>query len=761
LFLSYWKGTTAIITSGNKYRFIRLASLYLAFVHAGAWLAAAHMLRDLASLTTSIIPLNIMDNSIKSMLDLHELFCDDIRNRYPKKRANQIISEVESGLIRLVLPTVGFNLPQGQTKITKSIKCQARDFMAKFSISRLPKAVTRFEAYLPEAPVTESSRNTYGNRVRQWFVWAGQTRYWPGAPMSSEMAAQCAPLSLHGHGSITTVKLTQRRGIYRTYGLKVEEMNPALRQWYEDACTFLSRTNQPGRPFGPIAPYTLRCYSLTWRLILGWQHRYNGVPLEALGPQHIFPMVDLDELEQMTPAQQAKCWRKAQRELETIICGYRDFLIQEMQAFSPHTWHLKLVHTMAAGRVLYADWVTVADDYEQLPLFKTIRAAYGEIQEAVNERQRSMDVACLAQKWPHVPEGSTALEVFQQGVTEPMRLDCRPRTYSRKLRSPRRIAHRFQQFLRVAYMSWIPPLRQQVDRSLKIALSCPIVRPQEVPPDGVYYPLPPDEVRQRNGVGQVDDNYVYHSYVLNGRRYPEGIWIREVRQQKTRKSLGIHRTIIPNRRFDDGSCLYDYQATYLEGLWWPSSQGRKPYAGSDPRYQDTRGEWLSTGRAECKPQHDTVLTDGDGVPWRVGFLFVSPTTGRPYCEYSYLHTIRTNAHRLIGRAVTPHTMRYFWATWAYQVGLSDQEIRSLAFMMGHSPDTLRRMYAKMTPDEQQRPIEDAILARLCRSDSEEDAIPLNRILRALHHLDQAQLRQVSHQVQKLLDGGDAGAMVPV
>jgi hypothetical protein len=171
-----------------------------------------------------------MDKSIKSMLDLHELFCDDIRNRYPKKRANQIISEVESGLIRLMLPAVGFNLPQGQTKITKSLKCQARDFMAKFPISRLPKAVTQFEAYLPEAPVTESSRNTYGNRVRQWFVWAGQTRYWPGAPMSSEMAAQCAPLSLHGHGSITTVKLTKRRGIYRTYGLKVEEMNPALRQ---------------------------------------------------------------------------------------------------------------------------------------------------------------------------------------------------------------------------------------------------------------------------------------------------------------------------------------------------------------------------------------------------------------------------------------------------------------------------------------------------------------------------------------------------
>ena len=693
-----------------------------------------------------------MATSIHSMFDLHELFCDSTHNSFSQKRAAQVISEVESGLIRLVLPPLGFDLPQGQKKITKALKKKAQDFMAKIPISRLPKALAQFESYLPEAPLTESSRNTYGNRAQQWFAWARQTRHWPGAPMSSEMAAQCAPPSLHGYGSITKVRLTKRRGIYRAYSLQVEEMNPALRQWYEDARTFLSRTNQPGRPFAVISPYTLHCYSRTWRLILGWQHHYNAVPLEKLGPQHIFPMLDLDELEQMTPAQKAKCWRQAQRELENIICDYRDFLLGEMKAFSPHTWHAKLVHMMAAGRVLYADWVTVVDDYEQLPLFKTLRAAYGEIQQAVNERQRSRDVACLAEKWPQVPESSTALEVFQQGVAEPMRLDCRPRTHSRKLRSPKRIAHRYQQFLRVAYMAWMPPLRQQVDRSLKLALSCPVVRPQEVPPDGIYYPLPPDEVRQRNDVGQIEDNYVHHTYLLDGKHYPKGIWIREVQQQKTRDSLGIHRTTIPNRRFSDGSCLYDYQSSYLEGLWWPLSQGGQPYMGLDPRYRNTKGEWFSTGRAEFNPQDDVVITDADGVPWRVGFLFVSPKTGRPYSQYSYLETIRTNSHRLIGKAVTPHTLRYFWATWAYQVGLSDQEIRSLAFTMGHSANTLRTMYVKMTPDEQQRPIEDAIVARLSYSDSEKDAISLNRILRGLNHLDSVQLRQVLHQSEKLLGG---------
>lgn len=691
------------------------------------------------------------------MLDLHELICDGIRNIYPRKKATQIISEMESGVIRLVLPAVGFKLPNGYKKITKAVKSEARKFMADFPISRLPKARTQFEAYLPEAPLTPNSRNTYGNRVRQWFDLAEQTRYWPGTPMSSEMAAQCSPLSLHGYGSIETVRLTNRRGMHRPYALKVEEMNPGIRQWYDDARRFLLRPNQPGRPFPAVSPYTCEGYSRTWRLILGWQHHYNGVPLEELGPQHIVPVIDRDEFEQMAPAQQARTSRTAQRDLQEIICGYRDFLLNEMKAYSPHTWHLKLVHTMVAARVLYADWVTVVNDYEQLPLFKTLRAAYADIQSAVNERQQSTDVACLAQKWPEVPAGSTALEVFQQGVTEPMRLDCRPRTHSRKLRSPRRIAHRHQQFLRVAYMSLMPPLRQQVDRSLKIALSCPVSRPKEVPPDGVYYPLPPDEIRECNALGRIQDNYVHHTYALNGQRYPEGIWIREVQQQKTQKSFGVHRTIIPNRPFGDGSCLYDYQAAYLEGVWWPLARGGQPYSGANPRYQQTMGDWLSTGRAEFEPQ-DSLITDAKGVPWRVGYLFISPKTGQCYSEYTYFYSIRTNAHRLIGRAVTPHTMRYFWATWAYQVGLSDQEIRSLAFMMGHSPDTLRRMYTKMTPEEKQRPIEDAILSRLCRSDSDEDAISLNQMLRALPHLDQVQLQQLFHHVRKLLNQGDTGAV---
>jgi hypothetical protein len=75
---------------------------------------------------------------------------------------------------------------------------------------------------------------------------------------------------------------------------------------------------------------------------------------------------------------------------------------------------------------------------------------------------------------------------------------------------------------------------------------------------------------------------------------------------------------------------------------------------------------------------------------------------------AFASSFETTAHRLIGKRITPHTMRYIWATWAYQVELNDAQLRSLAYAMGHTVETLRQMYERCTPEEKRRPIEEAI-----------------------------------------------------
>ncbi|HEY9881254.1 MAG TPA: hypothetical protein V6D29_22555 [Leptolyngbyaceae cyanobacterium] len=49
-----------------------------------------------------------------------------------------------------------------------------------------------------------------------------------------------------------------------------------------------------------------------------------------------------------------------------------------------------------------------------------------------------------------------------------------------------------------------------------------------------------------------------------------------------------------------------------------------------------------------------------------------------------------------------------WATWAFQMGLSEVQLRSLAYAMGHTVETLRSMYERVSPDERLRPIEEVL-----------------------------------------------------
>jgi len=89
-------------------------------------------------------------------------------------------------------------------------------------------------------------------------------------------------------------------------------------------------------------------------------------------------------------------------------------------------------------------------------------------------------------------------------------------------------------------------------------------------------------------------------------------------------------------------------------------------------------------------------------------VFVLPDTGTKADGPGFAGSFEKTAHRLIGKRITPHLARYIWATWAYQVRLNDAQLRSLAYAMGHTVETLRGMYERCTPEEKRRPIEEAI-----------------------------------------------------
>ena len=112
---------------------------------------------------------------------------------------------------------------------------------------------------------------------------------------------------------------------------------------------------------------------------------------------------------------------------------------------------------------------------------------------------------------------------------------------------------------------------------------------------------------------------------------------------------------------------------------------------------------------EFKPHDTCCLTSNQSEAfWSWGYLFPVPDLGTVYTDSTFSNAFAQPAHEWIGKRVTPHTMRYVLATWGFQVGLSDAQLRSLAYAMGSTVETLRKMYERCTPEEKRHPIKEAI-----------------------------------------------------
>jgi len=68
------------------------------------------------------------------------------------------------------------------------------------------------------------------------------------------------------------------------------------------------------------------------------------------------------------------------------------------------------------------------------------------------------------------------------------------------------------------------------------------------------------------------------------------------------------------------------------------------------------------------------------------------------------------------------------------------------------------MYAKVTPLEYQEAIEEAIMARLSLPEGEADKLPLNKLLRAAHHLTSEEQQQLMRHLRKLMHEDDEGQL---
>ena len=661
-----------------------------------------------------------------------QLYFDVIRSQNNDERAERIIGEFRSAVNRYLLPGFGLFDPGEGRKLTAQKVQEAEGIIKTLSVQRLLRTRDAMEQGFDLAQATQASRHTYGNRIEQFLQWAEQQSWWYGSNRFKIQNQCCPKRPRTGRRHPSKISLTGRQGQYLEYRLKLEDMPPVLRNDLAAFESFLLAKRHPQRFSKWVAQETADNYIKDVCLLLGWFCHYKAEPIAVtdITLKDLVPVIDCTAQEVWGPGGRSPVWKAAQGYLRQWLCEYFNFIELTNHSKSPRTPSNRITTLKRLGHFLYRDQVEHYSDFQQIPVFLVLEEmGKAAVQEIQNWNKQKKTVSDRSLKWPDSKPGETALTTIRREIVEPLRLECRPRRQKGDLRDPHVIAQSLLYYLLWMLVSELPPRRQKVYRTMRIALSCPVIRPPDVPIDGFYFPLPPDEYRAKDINNNVADNYLYRAYVYNGTSYAGGVWLLNICAYKTDDTYGPFSTILPNREFDDETSIYDYLERYLCGWWLAAGRNNQlVYDWWEPQYCGQRGRWVTQGRMHFEPDFFYPGNQSDNDPrWCVGMAFPSPKTGQEAEKSGFASTFDRLSYRLIGKRITPHQMRSIWATWAFQVGLTEREVRSLAYAMGHSVQMLRFIYERCTPNEKLRPIEEAIDRVLFKElqDPPEEAFKLN------------------------------------
>lgn len=686
-----------------------------------------------------------------------EQFCDLIHSTHPAERATNICREVRSGAARFWAPVLGLHLSHPTKRMTALEQKAALALLSTKSIQLLPKVLGLMEAYFEEHHIKPSIRNTYGGRLRRVHDFAAAQPWYPGYRRSIRFQDECAPpLPWLGDMSDTVVMPVGRRGNWK-YCLTPEETSVQLRAELEDLKAFCYGSHYPNRVIMSCGEQTANTHVRGALLFLGWWMRYYQPELTPndLSLQLLIPVITVDELETLSPKAQKQKWREAKATVKAWVHNYFKFMAEEGGFYSPNTRLGRLADLQKIAYWLYRNEVESQAEYNQILIFQALSDLRREWKEKLSEwKRQNKSVADRSQKWPDTPPNTTALAVLRNGLLTNLCLRCRPRASHGGLHSKLSQAKFYATFLMWVELAFEPPRRQQEFRTRRIASACSITRPEDVPLDGLYHPLPPLEVRELDAEGRPKDNYLYKTYSHQGKYYPEGVWVRQITNYKTNRTYGQQDIILPNRMMPDGKPIYEYLESYLYGTWYCGGTRKAAllYDWWDPELKGRRGRWLTSGVMEFQPTPQNVshpkLGDWPWIP-----CFPVPATGKVYTPGGMSNSLTRAAHQWTGKRTAPHMMRNIWATWAFQVDLGDKAVHSLAYAMGTSYDTLKRTYEKSTPEDKRRSIEEAIdedlleyLAQIEEYATDKTGSELRKVLHLLTKLSKEELQTVQKVV---------------
>lgn len=648
-------------------------------------------------------------NSFDNLQSVLDLYYQDIRQQHSDKKAKEIISQTETAINKYCLPYFGFSGYQKRKATQEDIKA-AVAFRQQLNIKEIPQLEVAFDDTVTKLNCSNNIRYVYSSRQRDFRSWFEQQSSTNNYHEKSLKKDRCPTNRYLGYGSQSNLTLI-KRSRKDNYGMKDEDISQSLEVQLKEFKRFRTASNYPYRLQDAVKVDVCDNQIKHLKLILGWHHNYRNIPQDSLSLETLVPLVGtkipgypwtIETLEDVSDY------------VDNWLCEFMDFLVIDRECQSPHTLNTMVVCVNNVAKFHFLK-LGAKDDYRNIPVINLIRRRLQGIAKDISKHQSVID---LELKWLDLPDVITH-------IVEPLRVECQRRYASGTLRTLNAIIDSIMRYCLWGCFTYLPPRRQQEWRKAKISLSCPIQKPDKLPPSGFIHPLPPPGVRHLERFFP----YIYYS--------EEGKWLLDLPPEsyKTGKTHGYQVIEIPNRIFEDGRCFYEYLEMWLYGFFC-QPDGTLAGAGFQLDFNSEKMPRIFTGRLIYDCDHE---------------YFFSQHNGKPVSSSSLENYLSRAAYGKTGKRLNPHLLRDIYATYFLDLEYSDAVISALAYSMGHTVKELRKSYDARRSGDKRRPIETALTDVLNQihgtssSVSNSSELALQKILELLPQLspgERAKLKQI-------------------
>jgi len=298
--------------------------------------------------------------------DIMELYEAWLQTQYPGKKAKQIINHTKTAINRYTLP--GWGLEPFKSRMPTQLEIDAATTFKKgINVEQFTTALEAQEKAFKLLQPSDSSKEVYSSRLKALISWGEKQSWWPGNT-DSDKVNDCCPSRHHNYGRKNKILLVNRSKL-KPYGLKAEQISEALKAEAELFRQFRTATHWPNRPDEPVKASVIHLDITVIFIMLGWFHHHQGVPLEDLSFNTLVPSA---KVKSATSKKDATAAAKAGDYVDSWICKFCNFLIEERKAKSPNTHQNYLKAILAVAKFKYHNEIT-SSDYSEVAAVKKLR----------------------------------------------------------------------------------------------------------------------------------------------------------------------------------------------------------------------------------------------------------------------------------------------------------------------------------------------------------------------------------------------------